>query len=297
MELESHSEIELAAERLLRLADARGRLPTPVDDIVAAAALTQPVESLLGAGVLGEAPGYLRRAMQRIGGRILGLIDRRAREVHLDPTISVEGRRRFITLHETGHDALPWQRALAYADSDHTLSPEVRQLYEIEASSFAAEVLFQRGSLTQDAADLQLGLAAVVDLQTRYGASLRATLRRYAEGHSDCVAALALANEPESHHPLTFRRHELVRSPAFEARFGSGPWPGRLVATRFDFLHFAASAAAAPHQAVGGTTLLTDVNGDRVSLRCEALCTSYNVLVLLWLARSQRARRKLRIVG
>lgn len=297
MDLESRPEIEAAAERLLRLANARGRFPTPVNDVVAAASLTEPPESMLGVSVLAQAPSYLRRAMRRISGRIRGLIDRREREVHIDPTINVEGRRNFIRLHETGHDALVWQRALAYADDDRTLSPVIKQLYELEASSFAAEVLFQRDQLTEDAGDLQIGIAAVIELHNRFGGSLRATSWRYAERHPNAVGVVVLDAEPISTTPLTFKRHEVITSPSFVAQFAATYWPGRLMAPRFDFLTFAAGATASPHEVFGGITRLSDVNGDIVSIRCEALCTGFNVLVLMWLPRSERTRKKLRLAG
>ncbi len=41
-DLKSAKDIARATERLLAMAEARGRLPTPVDDIVAAAELAEP---------------------------------------------------------------------------------------------------------------------------------------------------------------------------------------------------------------------------------------------------------------
>jgi hypothetical protein len=296
-ELESRQEIEAAAERLLRKADAFGRFPTPVEDLVAAASLFEPPESLLSPGLIAKAPRHLADAMRRIGGRIWGLVDRRAREVHLDPDVTHDGRRRFIRLHEVGHDVLEWQRQLAYADNKHTLSPVVREIYELEASSFAAEVLYQRGQVREDASSLQIGVAAVVELSTRFGASLRSTLRRYAEQHPDAVAAVVLDAEAESRDPLAYQRREMAMSTAFRVRFDNGYWPGRLLASRFDFVHLAAAASLALNQVRGGTTRLTDVNGSVVSVRCEALCTGYNVLILMWLPRSERTRRRLALAS
>ena len=45
-DLDSGEGIAAATTRLLQEADARGRLPTPVEDIIAAAKLEQPAESL-----------------------------------------------------------------------------------------------------------------------------------------------------------------------------------------------------------------------------------------------------------
>jgi hypothetical protein len=295
--LDSQPEIEVAAKELLGKAGAMGSYPTPVDDIVAAASLTEPSESLLGESVLGQAPKYLRAVMQRLGGRILGLLDRRTREVHLDPAINLEGRRRFIRLHEAGHDSLPWQGDLAFADNSRTLSPQVRQLWELEANSFAAEVMFQGNRLAEDAADLQIGLAAVIDLHDRFGASLRSTFWRYAERNGDTVAGIVLGHQPESIEPVRFQRHELIRSSRFAARFGADYWPSRLDGSRFGFVDLAAAATSTPQNVVAGMTQLTDVNGEYISLQCEALCTGFNTLVLLWLPRSERLRKRLRLVS
>ncbi len=57
--LESAEDIAKATELLLAKADARGRLPTPVDYIVAAAGLAEPEESVLSGSVISRAPEYL----------------------------------------------------------------------------------------------------------------------------------------------------------------------------------------------------------------------------------------------
>jgi hypothetical protein len=178
-ELESHSEIASHAERLLRSAGALGRFPTPVDDIVAAAKLVEPEESLLSEGMISQAPAHIAEKILGFAKRIRGLVDRRALEVHLAPDITHEGRRRFVRLHEVIHHWLPWQLELGYVDDDRSLSPTADEVFELEASDGAAELLFQGQGFARDAADLEIGLPAVIAGHERYGSSLRAALWRY----------------------------------------------------------------------------------------------------------------------
>lgn len=296
-ELESKAEIAQAAKALLRRADALGRLPTPVDDLVAAARLTEPDESLLATSVLQLAPAHLRDAVARLGGRVRGLVDRRAREVHLAPDITHEGRRNFIRLHETGHDILPWQRDLAYADDDASLSPATHDLFELEASQCAAELMFQGSRFTSDAADVAIGISSVILSAQRYGSSIRAGLRRYTETHRAEMVSVVLDVSAESLEPLTFRRHELSRSRAYAERFGDGYWPGRLTVDRFAFLAVAAAAAATPKTVAAGEWSFVDLSGRPVVFRVDALSTGYDLLVLAWVPIAERTRRRVQLIG
>jgi hypothetical protein len=122
-------EIERHTRELLKRAGTKGQFPTPVDDIVAAAGLEEPKDSMLSRLVIAEAPAHLRRALRRLTGRVRAVLDRKAREVHVDPSIHNAGRAAFHKLHEVGHDTLPWQKALGYADDDATLSPSIKLLF------------------------------------------------------------------------------------------------------------------------------------------------------------------------
>ncbi len=64
-----------------------------------------------------------------------------------------EAKQRFVSLHETGHGYLPWQRDL-YAlleDGDSALDPEAEEDFERQANVFASEVLFQLDSFGTEA--------------------------------------------------------------------------------------------------------------------------------------------------
>jgi hypothetical protein len=177
-------------EKLLRRADAIDRWPTPVPDILEASQLEEVPESPLALSVLKRAPEHLRHAVRLLKtGKVRAILDRRARVVHIDPEIDNEARRHFVALHEVTHDLLPWQRELGYADDDMTLSDRVRRTFEQEANRGAAEMFFQGARFTAIAANFEIGMAAVSALHEQSGASLRATLRRYAETHPHPVSA------------------------------------------------------------------------------------------------------------
>ena len=94
----------------------------------------------------------------------MGIIDRRARVIHVSPAIDHEGKRRFVKMHETAHHILPHQQDLLYAEDHETLSPATNRLFEREANQGAAELLFQRGGFARDAADLKVSVAAIWQL-------------------------------------------------------------------------------------------------------------------------------------
>lgn len=291
-DLDSGEEIARITEHLLREADAAGRWPTPVDDLVAAANLQEPRESPFDASILARAPRYLRKAVELVGGseKIRALLDRRERTVHVAPTIDNKGRRAFLRLHEVTHDLLPWQSELAYADNAATLSWQTQRLFEREANQGAAELLFQRDRFRRIAAEYAIGMAAVIDLANRVGASLRATLRRYAEGHSAAVCGIVLEASPLKRDPLTYRRLEISQSAEWTRRFGSN-WPTILEAQAFPFLTFVASPFGA-----NATVPFPDVNLETPGIRVESHSSRFGVLVLLWLPRREILKRKRTLV-
>jgi len=111
-DLEAADEISRQADRLLRAADAYGRFPTPVDDLVRASQLSEASDYVLEESLINKAPSYLRTLLRSARHKIQGLIDRRARVIHISPAIDHEGKRRFVKLHETTHHILPHQQDL-----------------------------------------------------------------------------------------------------------------------------------------------------------------------------------------
>jgi hypothetical protein len=276
-------------DRLLRAADAYGRFPTPVEDIVSAAELEQADTYALDESMIKNAPAYLRTLLRSARSKIQGLLDRRARMIHISPNIDNDGKRRFVQLHETVHHILPHQRELLFADDNETLSPATDKLFEREANQGAAELLFQRGKFTQDAADLAISQGSVWFLADRYGSSFHSALRRYAETHPGAVAAIVLDVTPVSRTPPTWRRREFMTTEAWRATFGTPRWPAMMSSAVFPFM------AALDHPELGEVRL-TSPHGAQQMVHVEAITTPYKSFVLLWIPRTRRLLRERRVV-
>jgi IrrE N-terminal-like domain len=286
-DLEGAPKIIAATERLLAIADARGRLPTPVNDIVAAARLTEPAQSLLSDDAIYEAPKHLRDKIAKLKGKVRAVLDRRTKEVHVHPDIHIIGQRNFNRLHETSHGIFDWQTELAYADDTYTLTwaPEHRaeldRQWEQEANQGAAELLFQRNLLAEMAADERIGFASIVDLSERFGASIHATFRRVVETHRGAVAGVVVSESPTISSPVTYRRFEAMHSGRWGERFGpANDWPKFLPVPSYPFLEQLQSQFQVPT----GHIELTwpDVNGGPVPIHAEYFNNSYRILILLW---------------
>lgn len=288
--LDSAGEISKRVDRLLRAADAYGRYPTPVEDIVKAAELGHADDYVLDESMISKAPAYLRTLLRSAKDKIQGLVDRRARVIHISPNLDNEGKRRFVMLHETTHHILPHQQDLLYADDHETLAPSTNRLFEREANQGAAELLFQRTRFTQEAADTEVSTAAIWALAQRYGSSFHAAVRRYAETHPGAVAAIVLDRTPHGGYPPTWTRHEYMASTAWIARFGPARWPRMMNAHTYPFL----SALVVPGL---DQVSFTDINGASVTVRVDAYQTPYRSFVLLWIPQRRRLlpRRKILI--
>lgn len=294
-DLESGDEIARLTEGLLLKAGANGRFPTAVDDLLAAADLVEPSESLLAETALAQAPRHLREAIARLTRKVEALLDRRAREIHLHPDIELDGQRAFKRLHEVSHDLLPWQSALAFADDNLTLSWSTKLLFEQEANQGAAELLFQRDTFRQVAADYDIGIAAVIELASMFGASIHATFRRYVETHNHRVAGIVLDPRPVRREPTAFRRREVVGSTSWIDRFGTtSDWPRQMSETEYPFLVPLASTWGVVDKTFEAK--LTDGGGVERPLKVEAFSNTYSIFVLLWRPKRRLAKKRRTLV-
>lgn len=218
------------AEKALQDADALGCFPTPIEAVMDAAKVVVSEQPLIDEGFLAK----LRRKSQEAGKtllraleKVLGVLHVAARIIYLDQTIHI-AKRTFLKLHETGHAVLPWQRDIFVVteDCEKTLAPEIAEQFEREASAFAADVLFQLDSFTEEAHQSAFGILVPVKLAKRYGASIYMSVRRYVTTHYRACAVLVL--EP----PVACERRgfvsnyrRFVASPEFQRQFGALSWP------------------------------------------------------------------------
>lgn len=274
------------ADLLLRKAEAYGRFPTPVSDLVTASALEIARENALDSVYLGSlyrllpnslkiAPDRLKKAL----GKVIGVLDRGSRTIHLDRDLHPK-KVPFVTVHEIGHDFLPWQRQTyeILEDSKTELEPDTRDRYEREANSFASDVLFQLDGFTTEAADHKFGIGTPLDLSKRYGTSIYSAIRRYVTTN-DRACALLVFNRlevvPGCAPKLALRRP--FSSLAFAARFGEVAWPKTCAPETFFYQNMPKSKFTPPT-----TCVVPDLNGTQVECIAEAFDNTYQIFFLIY---------------
>jgi hypothetical protein len=291
-DLDNAYEIGQEVARLLQKAEAGDRLPTRVDDIVAAAQLSCSTEYVLSEAKIAQAPKALRRLLRSAGRKIKGVLDRRERVIHVEESVTNDARRDFIRLHETCHDVFPWQRELVFGDTDGTLAPSIDLRFEREANQGAAELLFQRDLLQRIARDYPTDISTPAALHVLFGASFHSTFRRWIETHKHALLGVVLSPQPVTRNPLRYQRHEQIASHAWRDRFGNGWLPRRIGPNFFPFIQ----------DLEGSRTSAVNIDefpwpgsgGDRVALRVQALSTPYRHFMLFWLPHRERLVPRLR---
>lgn len=175
------------AQRLLKDADAIGRFPTPIDDLMAAAKVTVIEDEILDESMLRRLADKARAGLA-IGvnviksafSKVLGLFEANERLVILDKEVPAP-RRAFVKLHEAGHGSMPHQTSM-YAlmhDCNQTLDDDTKDLFEREANVFASEVMFQGDVFRDHALSSAFSVKHAMSLATKFGGSNYATFRRY----------------------------------------------------------------------------------------------------------------------
>ena len=278
--------VEARAKRLLDRANAWGRFPTQVDDIMEAAELKVAASNIFDPAAImafvqqkgAQAANSVKSAL----AKILGLYDGQEKTVHIDGTVTAS-KQTFLKLHEAGHHELPTHRSMFrfFQDSDETLHPDVADQFEREANNFARFVLFQGGTYGAMAADEKLEIKSAIKLAKTFGASIYASTREYARTNKRACIAYIL--EPMEYAPPDGYRARVRRieaSPAFALRFGI---PTDAV---INAKHVLGKLLPIGRKMTKPTSFrITDRNGDNQEVVGEAFCTPYNVLILIYVAK------------
>lgn len=139
----------------------------------------------------------------------------------------------------------------------------------------------KRTAFTRDARGLAVGPAAVVHLADRYGSSLHAAFRRYAETHHQPVLVIRLHAVRNSDGSYT--RHEQPCSPGWSKRFGRPSCPRQLQPAQYPFL----AAIDNPVDQV----IVHDINGEPVQVSVKAFDNTYSHFLLLWVPAAHKLLR------
>lgn len=281
----SQKQVRKYADLLLKKASAYGRFPTPVSDLIEAAGLEIARENALDKVFLGalyrSLPNSLKLVPDRLKkalGKVMGLLDRHDRTVHIDKDVHPK-KAIFLSLHEVGHDFMPWQRKTfdVLEDSDSELDPDTQDRFEREANCFSSDVLFQLDGFKVEAADHPFGIATPVNLASRYGASVYATSRRYVGTH-ERACALLVFDRPSTSNGGQLLLRRAFASKAYLDRFGPPTAPPTCGPGSF-FFEARPSRKFTPPKPI----LLRDLNQTSVPAVIEAFDSTYEVFFLVYL--------------
>lgn len=217
--------IKQEAERALREASVLGVLPTPVEQVMAAAHVREVEEDVLNPSFIAKILGKAEQAglaIKRALSKVIGLFHASEGLVFIDQTL-VLVRKRFVRLHEAAHGFLPWQRPM-YAvveDCEKALDPEPADLFDREANVFASEVLFQLNTFRDMAEERPFSIWTPVALAPKFNASLYAIRQYVTKNHRVCALVILNMPEPEEHVGFRANVRRIEQSASFTAMFGA----------------------------------------------------------------------------
>lgn len=283
--LEPHelAAVEARARQLLDRAAAWDRLPTPVDDIVAAAKLRVAPKGMFDPAsflaFIKKKSAQAAHSLKVALSKVLGIYDANDEIIHIDENVG-PSKQSFLKLHETGHHEMPSHRKIfrLFQDCEQTLSPSIADQFEREANNFARFALFQGNSFKLRAAEMSMGVKTPMQLAKVFGASVYASAREFARSHHK--ACLVYVLEPIVIIPGGSVRAQVRRieaSPSFRAQFGC---PTDLVV---DATHALSRLLPIGRKMTSPTPLVfRDKNGIDHDCLGEAFDTKHNVLLLIY---------------
>ena len=267
------------AERALQEAGALGVLPTPVNDILAAANVEPVNHEVLDTDLLRKLRSRAGDALKRALSKVLGVFDAKSGLVFVDRLLQPV-KQRFVLFHEAGHGFMPWQRTMynLVEDCEQTLDPEAAELFDREANVFASEVLFQLNTFAEMAADHDFEIWTPIKLSKQFHASVYASIRQYVAKSDRCCAVLVLNPPKPSNGGFEATLRRVVPSESFAATFGAHPWPD--LYTPAD--PFGALVPLGKRKSSGKRNLvLKDVDGKRYECIAESFTQTYQVFILI----------------
>ncbi len=167
---------------------------------------------------------------KRMMKKVLGVFDRENKSIYIDPSLPTT-KKSFIKLHETGHDALPWQRDVLYLDDKMTLSIDAKEEFEIEANYFASSCLFQLDRFDDEINKLPLEITSAMVVAKKFGGSNHAALRRYVDNSRKKCSLLVLEYPEKKELNPVLNLRNVFQSKLFSKEFGILNWPKTFDAT------------------------------------------------------------------
>jgi IrrE N-terminal-like domain len=291
----SRREIDKHVSHLLLQANAKGRFPTPIHDLMEARKLSKsaPDDSPLAFGSILRAPLGLQRRLTAVAAKVLAVLDRRERIVHVRPD-KLEVQQRFNECHEIGHDLCEWHVEPYYLDGKEQLDLRVTESFEGEANYAAAELLFQADIFKSLARSSTVGMASVVDLATRFGGSIHASFRKYLMELDEPVAGIVMGRPWRSSNGDTvFPVRHFMATPRFVRDFAFFDAPEtRLSSSDLSGLEAALCEMTRTGFIGRGTIALQMRTGIIIEVPFELFTNTYNHFLLIHPQRAGLLKRK-----
>ena len=276
--------VEARARHLLDRADAWDQFPVPIDELLAAANVQVAPTSAFDpdaiiAYIRDRAAGAALRIKNALS-KVRGLYDPHARVIHIDESV-VRTKQTFLKLHETAHHDLPVHRSSfgLFQDCDKTLAPEIADQFEREANNYARFVLFKGDAFAECAADCSLSIKTPIRLAKEFGSSVYASLREYVRTNRlPCMAVILNPMEAASDGRMAASIRRVEASTAWVSRFGRPTSNHPISPSHPLWLAVPIGRKMTPPTPLS----LRDKNGDPQVCLAEALDTTYNILILVY---------------
>ena len=275
---ESAEEVSKYARRALRAASAIGELPTPIDNLLAAAKVGNlKIDEDVKERFFASLTGPSKQAFETMWQKVRGIADLRKRVTYVDENTS-QPRILFAKGHELGHSVLPWHTVdPVHLDDEKSLNYggltyEGEEILEAEASFFSAEVLFQGENFARIVRDYTVQFDSIFHIAEMHGASRHATAWRYVEEQDEAVALLAYW--PDKFKRGTLYCGKVVASPKFLRKFSLVDIPQHLTQDH-------AWMAACDSGLVLSEMISMDCDGGSSRFGWEAWWNGYALLVML----------------
>ncbi len=278
MILQSKKDIENISHDILKSSKALDVFPTPVDKII------QHAELYIAGGIDLKSlekkykSSFFSEAFKSGMSKIRGFLDRREKVIYLDMEQRVS-RQNFVSLHEAGHNVLPWQsKTFEFMDDDETLDPDTQEEFEMEANYFASVTLFQNDRFDNEVKKIELGMPSVIQLSNYFGGSVHATFRRYVENSKFRCSLLILKNLSAKGQVPNGDFRNAFHSESFLSAFGSIEWPENF-GYKWEFIKD--HLFLKKKWKTNGTINLRTLNGD-VDFTYHYFDNTYNAFVLIF---------------
>jgi len=267
---------EEIAEALLHLSGTHGKLPTRFIEVTNYLGLTLQMFSMV------NEMDFLPKIIDKTD--IRALLSYNQSLIATNSGLS-ENQKVFSVFHEVGHYILPEHIDRLYLCNSEDLNFSAKSRLEAEANKFAAEMIFQGDLFTQELQSYPLACKSIVALAGKYGSSIEAAARRYAEKHLRACALIVYNKAPGDLEDLEadsfpgFRVQYTITSEAFKERYFTRVISDEILPVESDV--YQAYRLLSPHQTLRTRTRINIIGIGEILFDSELFTNGYKVFRLL----------------